>query len=203
MGRTSHGRYGRLRSTKQLRMLCSLWPSPAPGSISVPASTKKVANRAPWGLGANFIEFLPASGTNLTVTFDGENGYKWRPYVIGTPAHGNATPTSWEITLNASSSGSLTINHFGTNWSKLTLIPTIADQDGASVPFSYSAKLEQQNIRPGPEDPGASVVIGLALLGALSMSSGCTRWGCSPAREWLLTLRQLSLLRRRRYFSSR
>ncbi len=41
-----------------------------PVEVSVTASTKKVANLAPWGLGANFVEFVPggARGT-LTLSF--------------------------------------------------------------------------------------------------------------------------------------
>ena len=53
-----------------------------PVSVQVQSSTNKVANRAPWGLGANFVEFHPAGGTSLTLTFDGADGYAWRAMVV-------------------------------------------------------------------------------------------------------------------------
>jgi hypothetical protein len=113
-----------------------------PVAVSVDAGTKKVANRAPWGLGANFIEFVPggASGT-LSLSFDGANGVAWRAFVALTPATGGA-PSVLPVTLNAGGAGTIDISGFGTRWAKATLMPTIADDDGAAVPFSYGATLQ-------------------------------------------------------------
>jgi hypothetical protein len=113
-----------------------------PVAASVDASTKKVANRAPWGLGANFIEFVPggASGT-LSLSFDGANGVAWRAFVALTPASGGA-PSVLPVTLNAGGAGSIDISGFGTRWAKATLMPTIADDEGTAVPFSYGATLQ-------------------------------------------------------------
>ncbi|NJD10197.1 MAG: hypothetical protein FIB01_07055 [Gemmatimonadetes bacterium] len=113
-----------------------------PVSVVVPPSAKRLANRAPWGLGANFIDFLPPAGSTGTITlgFDGEDGYAWRAFAVATPATGGP-PVVTEIPLDAGSAGSIGINGLGTRFAKLTLVPTIADRAGAEVPFSYSATL--------------------------------------------------------------
>ena len=113
-----------------------------PVSVVVPPSTKRLANRAPWGLGANFIDFLPpgtAAGT-LALSFDGADGYAWRVFAVATPATGGP-PVISEIPLGPGAVGSATISGFGTRFSKVTLAPTIADRAGAEVPFSYAASL--------------------------------------------------------------
>jgi uncharacterized protein DUF6055 len=111
-----------------------------PVSVSVPASTNKVANLAPWGLGANFIEFVPQSKGDLTITFDGADGVAWRVSVLATAARGgNVSETP--MTLRPGSAGSVTVKDFGTRWSKVTLVPTIADQAGSEVPYDYSASM--------------------------------------------------------------
>ena len=114
-----------------------------PVAVSVDASTKKVANRAPSGLGANFIEFVPggARGT-LTLSFDGADGVAWRAFVSLAPASGTASPTVLPVALNAAGAGSIDISGFGTRWAKATLMPTIADTAGVEVPFSYAATIE-------------------------------------------------------------
>lgn len=109
-----------------------------PVSVDVGASTKKDANGAPWGLGANFIEFVPAGSGSLTLTFDGADGFAWRAFAVATPKNGGA-PTTFAITLNGSSAGSISLNGFGTRWAKVALVPTIAGTDGSAVPFSYGA----------------------------------------------------------------
>ena len=112
-----------------------------PVNVNVPATTNQLANRAPWGLGANFIEFVATSKGDLTVTFDGTDGFAWRAYAIATPARGGTAASTTPVTLNAASAGSITIRDFGTRWSKVTLVPTIADRDGREVPFSYKASV--------------------------------------------------------------
>ena len=109
-----------------------------PVSVQVPPSRNNDANRAPWGLGANFVDFLPAGGGSLTVTFDGADGFAWRAFLVATPARGGP-PSVTEIPLDASSAGSATVSNFGTRWSRVTLVPTIADRAGAEVTFGYSA----------------------------------------------------------------
>jgi len=109
-----------------------------PVSVTVPGSTNQVANRAPWGLGANFIEFAPNGRGDLTISFDGTDGFAWRAYVVATPARGGDASVI-PVTLNSSSAGSVTVRDFGGRWSKVTLTPTIADRDGREVPYSYAA----------------------------------------------------------------
>ena len=54
-----------------------------PVDVTIPDATKQVANGAPYGLGGNFIEFLPGSSSgDLTLRFDGEDGYAWRVQAI-------------------------------------------------------------------------------------------------------------------------
>ena len=110
-----------------------------PVNVAVAPSTNQVANGAPWGTGANFIEFLPATTGDLTITFDGTDGFAWRGFVVATPARGGGAATEIPMTLNAGSAGSVTITGFGSRWGKVTLIPTIADRPGAEVPYSYTA----------------------------------------------------------------
>lgn len=113
-----------------------------PVSVQVQPSTNKGANRAPWGLGANFVEFYPADGASLTLTFDGMDGFAWRAMVVATPARGGSSPTVWEIPLNGSSAGTLTVTGFGTKWGVVTLIPTIVERAGSEVPFAYTAEVK-------------------------------------------------------------
>jgi len=111
-------------------------------SVTVPPSSKRFANRAPWGLGANFIEFLPpaAGRGTITLSFDGLDGYAWRAFAIATPAVGGP-PVVTEIPLDGGSAGTLSVTGFGTRFSRVTLAPTIADRAGSEVPFSYGATL--------------------------------------------------------------
>jgi hypothetical protein len=112
-----------------------------PVSVNVPATTNKEANRAPWGLGANFVEFTPSGRGDLTISFDGTDGYVWRAYVVATPVRGSGGASITPIALGAGSAGSVTIPDFGGRWSKVTLVPTIADRNGAEVPYSYAASV--------------------------------------------------------------
>lgn len=113
-----------------------------PVNVQVPASTNKDPNRAPWGLGANFVEFLGTQSGDLTITFNGTDGFAWRAFLVATPTRGNASETIIEIALNSQSAGSAAISGFGTRWSKVTLVPTIADRPGVEVPYAYSAVLD-------------------------------------------------------------
>ena len=111
--------------------------------MSVTASTKKVANRAPWGLGANFVEFVPggARGT-LTLSFDGADGFAWRALVALTPASGERIQCGArhaqcrQRRLRSTSVDSVR------GGAKATLMPTIADANGAAVPFTYGATIQ-------------------------------------------------------------
>lgn len=115
----------------------AIWSS-YPVSVVVPASTNRTPNRAPWGLGANFIEFTAAAAGTLTLSFDGADGYAWRAYAVATPANGGKASVI-AIALNGASAGSLAVSGFGTRWSKVTLVPTIADRVGVEVPYAYAA----------------------------------------------------------------
>ena len=108
-----------------------------PVSVVVAATSNRLPNRAPYGLGANFVDFSNASGS-LVVSFDGTDDFAWRAYVIATSASGGKT-TVLPINLNGDSAGSITVDGMGTRWSKLTLAVTIADRPGVAVPYSYGA----------------------------------------------------------------
>jgi hypothetical protein len=113
-----------------------------PVGVTVAASTNKLANGAPWGLGANFVEFVPGTKGDLTITFDGFDGFAWRAWVIASPARRNGTVVKMPIALDGGSSGTVTVPDFGTRWSKVTLVPTIADRDGREVPYNYTASVQ-------------------------------------------------------------
>ena len=113
-----------------------------PVSVQVAPSKANVDNRAPWGLGANFVDFLPAAGGGtIAVTFDGADGHAWRAFVVATAARGGP-PQVIEVALNAASAGTVALSHFGTRWSRVTLVPTIADRPGAEVTFAYTATVQ-------------------------------------------------------------
>lgn len=109
-----------------------------PVAVTVPASTNRVANRAPWGLGANFVDFVPGPSGAITLAFDGQDGLAWRAYAVATPLRGGPVSVV-PIPLDAGSAGSVTLDGFGVRWSKVTLVPTIADRAGAEAPYSYAA----------------------------------------------------------------
>ena len=108
-----------------------------PVSVAVPATSNREPNGAPYGLGANFVDFTNASGS-LAVSFDGTDDFAWRAYVIATPAGGGKTAVL-PVALDGGSAGSVTVDGMGTRWSKLTLVVTIADRLGVAVPYSYGA----------------------------------------------------------------
>ena len=97
-----------------------------PVNVTVGPSTNKVDNRAPWGLGANFVEFVPAASGTLSLSFDGADGYAWRALVVvvATPNNGGS-PTTYTISLNGASAGSISISGFGSRWAKVTLATTL------------------------------------------------------------------------------
>ena len=110
-----------------------------PVSVTVPASTNKAANLAPWGLGANFVEFEAGSSKGtLQLTFDGTGEFAWRVLVMLSPKSGGS-PTMIPMTLGAGAQGSLEVTGFGNRWSKAVLMPTIADGAGVEVPYAYGA----------------------------------------------------------------
>jgi hypothetical protein len=110
-----------------------------PVAVSLGASTNKVANRAPWAFGgANYVEFVPAGSGTLTVSFDGADGIAWRAVVVATPKSGGA-PSILTIPLDGSNAGSLSINGFGTRWSKVTLVPVVVGTEGSEGIYSYTA----------------------------------------------------------------
>jgi hypothetical protein len=119
------------------RNLISATYSAYPVNVTVPPSKGNVVNRAPWGLGANFVEFRPAANGTLTLRFDGNDEFAWRAFAVATDAKGRSTVIP--IPLDGGSAGSVTIAGFGSRWARVTLVPTIADRPGAAVPYSYSA----------------------------------------------------------------
>jgi len=130
-----------VESIRPLRSLTRATHSSYPVSVVVPASTNREPNRAPYGLGANFVDFTNASGS-IAVSFDGTDDFVWRAYVIATPAGGGKTSVL-PVTLDGNSAGSITVDGMGTRWSKLTLAVTIADRPGVAVPYSYGAAVSR------------------------------------------------------------
>jgi hypothetical protein len=112
-----------------------------PVKVEIPTATKQKPNGAPWGLGANFVEFVATKKGDLTVTFDGADGFAWRGSVVATPVRTSGSFQETPVVLNSGSFGSITVSGFGTRWSKVTLIPTIADQNGQAVAYSYEARV--------------------------------------------------------------
>jgi hypothetical protein len=112
--------------------------------IAVGTSTNKTYNGAPYGLGANFVDFTSASG-RVTVAFDGADGYAWRAYVIATPA-GGGKASVLPVALDAGSAGAVAVDGVGTRWSKLTLAVTIADRPGIAVPYAYGAAVSRATV---------------------------------------------------------
>ena len=112
-----------------------------PVAVEVPPSTNREANLAPWGLGANFVEFVAGSNKGtLELEFGGTGSVAWRVLVALTPV-GRGSPTVVPMTLNGAS-GKLEVSGFGTRWGKAVLMPTIADAAGTAVPYSYGATLQ-------------------------------------------------------------
>jgi hypothetical protein len=108
-----------------------------PVGVSIPAATKQVANGAPYGLGANYIEFTPGSATgDLVVSFDGTDGYAWRVSAI---VSGRSGTTVVPMTLDGGSAGSVVVAGFGRQATRVVLSATIADKAGVQVPYSYGA----------------------------------------------------------------
>src|SRR5687768_16380648 len=125
-----------VESIRPLRSLTRATHSSYPVTGIVPASTNREPNRAPYGLGANFVDFTNASGS-LTVSFDGTDGFAWRAYVIASAPGGRTMVLP--VALDGGSAGAITVDGMGARWSKLTLAVTIADRAGAAVPYTYGA----------------------------------------------------------------
>jgi Family of unknown function (DUF6055) len=111
-----------------------------PVSVAIPPSTNKEANLAPWGLGANFVEFVPGSAKGtLQLTFDGAGTLPWRVLVALTPGSGRGAPTVVPMALDGNGRGTLALSGFGTKWSKATMMPTIVELAGSEVLYTYEA----------------------------------------------------------------
>ncbi len=113
-----------------------------PVAVQVPVSTNREANLAPWGLGANFVEFgPPTSNGTLRLTFDGSGNFAWRVLVALVPSSGRGSATVVPMALDAGAAGRLDVTGIGTRWSKAVLMPTIAGAEGVAVPYAYGAAL--------------------------------------------------------------
>ena len=124
----------------------SIQPNPArllrtthstyPVDVVIPAA-KQQSNGAPYGLGSNYVEFTPGTSSGaLTLTFDGADGYAWRASAI---VYGKGAPAIVPITLSGGSAGSVVVSGFGGQVTRVLLAATIADKEGAQVPYSYGA----------------------------------------------------------------
>ena len=111
-----------------------------PVTVSIPDATKQTSNGAPYGLGANYVEFTPGSSSGtLTLTFDGTDGYAWRVYAIVYGAKNG--PSTLPMTLDSGSAGSLAVSGFGKTATRVVLVAAIADKAGVQVPFAYGASV--------------------------------------------------------------
>ena len=110
-----------------------------PVGVTIPDATKQIANGAPYGLGANYIEFTPGSASGeLRLSFDGADGYAWRVSAIVTNRSGT---TVVPMTLDGGSSGTLLVPGFGQKAGRVVLSATIADQARVQVPYTYGASI--------------------------------------------------------------
>jgi hypothetical protein len=111
-----------------------------PVDVVIPEATKQQGNGAPYGLGANYVQFTPGSASGaLTLTFDGADGYEWRASAI---VFGNGGVSVVPITLDPDgSAGSVVISGFGKQVSRVLLAATIADRSGVQVAYSYGASV--------------------------------------------------------------
>ena len=108
-----------------------------PVDVAIPAATKQVGNGAPYGLGANYVEFAPgAASGDLTLRFDGTDGHAWRVWAI---VYGRSGVTVIPMSLDGGSAGSVVVRSFGQQTSRVLLAATIADRAGVQVPYSYGA----------------------------------------------------------------
>ena len=108
-----------------------------PVDVTIPDATKQVSNGAPYGLGANYVEFTPGSANGpLTLTFNGADGYAWRASAI---VFGNGGASVVPISLDAGSAGTVVINGFGKQVSRVLLAASIADRGDVQVAYSYGA----------------------------------------------------------------
>jgi len=132
----------------------SIQPNPArllrathasyPVDVTIPDATKQSSNGAPYGLGANYVEFTPGSASgSLTLSFDGADGYAWRASAI---VLGNGAPSVVSIDLDRGSAGSVVINGFGKQAGRVLLAVTIADRSGVQVAYSYGATVGSGSI---------------------------------------------------------
>jgi len=122
--------------TRLLRATHSTYPV----SVTIPDATKQVSNGAPYGLGANYVEFTPGSASgSLTLGFDGTDGYAWRASALVYDRKGGLTVLP--LSLNGGASGSVNVSGFGSSVSRVVLAATIADRPGVLVPFAYSASV--------------------------------------------------------------
>jgi Family of unknown function (DUF6055) len=116
-----------------------------PVSVAIPDATKQVGNGAPYGLGANFVEFTPGTTSgSLTISFDGTDGFAWRVSAIVYGSKG--TPTVVPMSLDGSSAGSLVVSGFGSKATRVLLAATIADRPGVLVPYTYSATVDAATV---------------------------------------------------------
>jgi hypothetical protein len=74
----------------------------------------------------------------LTLSFDGADDFAWRASAI---VYGSGAPTVVPITLDTESAGSVTVNGFGKQVTRVLLAATIADREGVQVPYSYGASV--------------------------------------------------------------
>lgn len=128
-----------VESIRPLRSITRATHASYPVNVDVPPTSNRLPNRAPYGLGANFVDFTNASGS-VNVSFDGADGFAWRAYVVASAGSRTAV---LPVALDGGSAGSITVDGMGSRWSKLTLVVTIADRAGVAVPYSYGATVSR------------------------------------------------------------
>ncbi len=109
-----------------------------PVDVSLAEATKQAGNGAPYGLGANYVEFTPGTQSgDLTLSFDGTDGYAWRVSAI---VYGSGSgPVVTPMVLDAGSAGTFVVRGFGSQATRVLLSATIADRSGVQVPYRYGA----------------------------------------------------------------
>ncbi|MFH0930573.1 MAG: dockerin type I repeat-containing protein, partial [Candidatus Zixiibacteriota bacterium] len=99
------------------------------------------SNMTPDNLSANYIQFNPnIYPSNLSIKFDGQNGYLWGAKALGVKITGTYNYTEFEIPLDDSGYGEGIIPNFN-DYNYVILIPSVLSTSGTNLNYLYSAWL--------------------------------------------------------------
>ncbi len=110
--------------------------------------------------GMDLIEFQTNGSQNLTITFNGQNGYNWRAYVVCVRG---GTSYEQRILLNSSGDGSITIPAWMIT--RAILVPVVVHWSDASyytpaLTFTYSASSSDGKVEITENDISQPLLVG-------------------------------------------